>query len=135
MASLMDLMRQDSRLSVFASAIELSDLTSVLATQSHLTVLAPTNLAFSMLSNNKMADWFGDIALLRQVIGHHLVAGRLHMQQLIRMRSVYTLSGKVAEIVRDSTSVTVAGAQIEVCDRIASNGILHVVARVLEPNA
>lgn len=133
MLSIMQLLRQDERASAFCTALDLSSLAAVVDSEPDITVFAPSNVAFSRLENAKLQKWFGSPGVLREALGNHLVLGRFEARDLIRTRMVSTFGGGVVYIQAFPDRVKVGEASIEDCDIAASNGILHLVDRVLEP--
>jgi transforming growth factor-beta-induced protein len=129
--SILQLVRQDRRLSTFSTALDLSDLASYMDSQPHVTVFAPTNLAFSRLPDGKLRAWLSQPQMLREVLLHHLVHQRLNLRDLISSRTVSTAGNALLRIEASATHVKVAEATIENCDISASNGVLHVVGAVL----
>jgi len=131
-SSMMQLLRRDERLRTFSTALELSSLSLLVDEERPVTVLAPTNLAFSRLGDEKLLQWFQNPQLLSEVLRHHLVSGRLEARDLIRMRIVRTFGGGLVRIKAFTDHVKVGEASMENCDIKADNGVLHLLDRVLQ---
>lgn len=97
------------------------------------TVFAPTNAAFAKVPKATLATLGKDRAALRRVLLYHVVAGRVPAAKIVSLRSAKTLAGPALPIAARGTTVRVAGAKVAAADLRASNGVVHVVDRVLLP--
>lgn len=98
-----------------------------------LTVFAPTDAAFAKLPHATVAALEHNRSKLRAVLLYHVLRGRLTAARLVKLHSVMTLNGKsLAVRVRNGT-VTVGGVRVIKTNIGASNGIVHVIDRVLVP--
>jgi uncharacterized surface protein with fasciclin (FAS1) repeats len=129
----MQLVLQDKRLSAFATALDLCNLAGLLDGETDTTAFAPTNVAFARLDDLRLQEWFRDPQVLRQVLLHHLVCGRLEVRDLIRIGTLETLGGGKLRIQASTDGVSLGAARIENCDITARNGVLHLISNVLEP--
>lgn len=97
------------------------------------TVFAPTNAAFAKVPKATLAALGKDRAALRRVLLYHVVAGRVPAAKVVSLRSAKTLAGPALPIAARGTTVRVGGARVTAADLRASNGVVHVVDRVLLP--
>jgi uncharacterized surface protein with fasciclin (FAS1) repeats len=102
------------------------------------TVFAPTNAAFAKLPKSTLEKVGSDPALLKSVLLYHVVKGK------VPAATVVTLNGKqVKTVAGPSVKVSVRGGkvflngstQVTKTNVMASNGVIHVINRVLIPRA
>jgi uncharacterized surface protein with fasciclin (FAS1) repeats/outer membrane protein OmpA-like peptidoglycan-associated protein len=123
----------DPRLTTFAAALRQAGLADVLADPaSALTVLAPTNDAFAAVPPAQLQALLANEAALKTVLQHHVIAGRLSTATA-KAGDVPTLAGGPVAVARTGTTVTFGGASLTAADLTASNGVVHVIDRVLVP--
>jgi uncharacterized surface protein with fasciclin (FAS1) repeats len=99
------------------------------------TVFAPTDAAFKKVPKATLNALLRDKAKLRAVLLYHVVAGEVSAAEVVRLRSTKTVSGKNLRIRVSGSSVFVNSAKVTKADVAASNGVIHVVNRVLIPPA
>jgi len=111
-------------------ALQATGLASTFAQPGNYTVFAPTDDAFAAL---------GDTALtqdqLKAILLYHVVNDRLTRDQLATDDLVPTMSGgRPLFINRDGAQIVdISGAKVLMYDIQASNGIIHVIDRVMIP--
>lgn len=88
------------------------------------TVFAPTDAAFAELPDGALENLLADKEKLTKVLTYHVVSGKFMASDLIGKKSINTVEGSVIT----STSLEVSQADI-----IASNGVIHVIDKVLIP--
>ena len=75
-----------------------------------------------------------DRAALRRVLLYHVVKGKVPAAQVVKLRSAKTLAGPAVSIRVRSGSVYLNGStKVVKTDVAATNGLIHVVNRVLPP--
>jgi uncharacterized surface protein with fasciclin (FAS1) repeats len=97
------------------------------------TVFAPTDAAFAKVPKSTVNALLADKAKLRAVLLYHVVAGKVTSAQVTELDSAKTASGKSVRIRTTGGSVFVNNAKVTKADVPASNGVIHVVNRVLLP--
>jgi uncharacterized surface protein with fasciclin (FAS1) repeats len=97
------------------------------------TVFAPTDAAFAKVPKSTVNALLADKAKLRAVLLYHVVAGKVTAAQVTELDSAKTASGKSVRIRTTGGSVFVNNAKVTKADVPASNGVIHVVNRVLLP--
>jgi uncharacterized surface protein with fasciclin (FAS1) repeats len=97
------------------------------------TVFAPTDAAFAKVPKSTVNALLADKAKLRAVLLYHVVAGKVTAAQVTELDSAKTASGKSVRIRTTGGSVFVNNAKVTKADVMASNGVIHVVNRVLIP--
>jgi uncharacterized surface protein with fasciclin (FAS1) repeats len=96
------------------------------------TLFAPSDEAFKAVPAATMAQLAGDKALLRQVLTYHVLPGKL-MAADLSIASVKSVQGANLALGKAGTFVTVEDAVVTQADLTASNGVVHVIDRVLMP--
>jgi uncharacterized surface protein with fasciclin (FAS1) repeats len=99
------------------------------------TVFAPTDAAFKKVPKSTLKSLARHPAKLRAVLLYHVVAGRVPSSQVVMLKSAKTLNGKSVRIHTAGGKVFVNNAKVIKADINASNGVIHVVNRVLIPPA
>lgn len=97
------------------------------------TVFAPTDAAFKRVPKATLNALLRDRTKLRAVLLYHVVAGKVRASDVVKLRSAKTLSGKSVRIRLAGSNVFVNGSKVTKVDVAASNGVIHVVNRVLIP--
>jgi uncharacterized surface protein with fasciclin (FAS1) repeats len=97
------------------------------------TVLAPTDAAFAKVPKATLARLGRNKAALRSVLLLHVAKGSLPAAKVTKRRSVKTLNGRRLAIRVRAGKVFVGRARVVTPDVSASNGVIHVINRVLLP--
>jgi uncharacterized surface protein with fasciclin (FAS1) repeats len=124
--------------SVLVEAVVAADLVDALSAQGPLTVFAPTNAAFANLLAElgvTKEQLLANRALLTQVLTYHVVTGRLLKADVPVGQPVTTLQGQTFTV-DSSLAITdqrSRRASIVATDVLASNGVIHVVDKVILP--
>jgi transforming growth factor-beta-induced protein len=108
----------------------------------NLTVFAPTDAAFGgLLSrlNTTAADLLGNQALLNDVLKYHVLPGRFDAATLVGNaqagRVLHTLQGeRLLFNLTQQGALRINASNVLAADIAASNGIIHVIDRVLLPS-
>jgi uncharacterized surface protein with fasciclin (FAS1) repeats len=99
------------------------------------TVFAPTDAAFKKVPQKTLNLLLRSKAKLKAVLLYHVVSGKVAAADVVKLSSAKTLSGKSVRIRVSGTKVFVNGAKVTMPDVMASNGVIHVINRVLIPPA
>jgi uncharacterized surface protein with fasciclin (FAS1) repeats len=74
-------------------------------------------------------------AKLKAVLLYHVVAGQVTADEVVTLRSAKTLNGQSVRIRAAGMNVFVGDAKVTTPDVMATNGVIHVINRVLIPPA
>jgi uncharacterized surface protein with fasciclin (FAS1) repeats len=99
------------------------------------TVFAPTDAAFRKVPKSTLNALAQNKAKLRKVLLYHVVAGRVTSSDVVQLSSAKTLNGKSVRIRTMDGSVYINTAKVVKPDVMASNGVIHVINKVLIPPA
>jgi uncharacterized surface protein with fasciclin (FAS1) repeats len=116
-----------------ASLLERAGLVDALRQPGPYTVFAPTDAAFAKLPKGKLRSLKRHPKRLKAVLLYHVAAGRLEASDVVGRRSIEMLNGKRVRIRVKDSNVFVNRARVTTPDVGASNGVIHVVNRVLIP--
>jgi uncharacterized surface protein with fasciclin (FAS1) repeats len=97
------------------------------------TVFAPTDAAFAKVPKKTLNALAADKAKLRAVLLYHVAKGKLTAAKVVKRTSIKTLNGQRVRVRVRSGKVFVANARVTMPDVAASNGVIHVINRVLIP--
>jgi uncharacterized surface protein with fasciclin (FAS1) repeats len=112
------------------AAVKAAGLTGTLSGKGPFTVLAPTDEAFAALPAGALEGLLKDKAQLKAVLLNHVVAGRAPSGEVVKLASVKTLGGAEWSV-NASDGVKIGDATVIKADVNASNGVIHVIDRVL----
>jgi uncharacterized surface protein with fasciclin (FAS1) repeats len=110
-------------------------LVSALKQPGPYTVFAPTDAAFKKVPKKTLKALLANKAKLKAVLLYHVVAGKVTAADVVKLRSAKTLTGKKVRIRVSGSNVFVNTAKVVKADVMATNGVIHVVNRVLIPPA
>jgi OOP family OmpA-OmpF porin len=130
-----DIVATSPGLSLLSVLIDQSGFDAALGTTSNgdVTLFAPTDAAFDALEPDVMANLRADPDLLKRVIAHHVVAGRLTSTALSD-GTLVTADGGTLDVVVEPDQIVVGGGIIMGADIAAANGVVHTIDRVLVPD-
>ena len=118
-----------------AKLLERARLVDTLKSEGPFTVFAPTDAAFAKVPKNKLNALLRNRRKLRRVLLYHVAAGQLEAADVVQRWSIRTLNGRKVRVrVRDS-NVFLNRARVVTPDVMATNGVIHVIDRVLIPPA
>jgi uncharacterized surface protein with fasciclin (FAS1) repeats len=97
------------------------------------TVLAPTDAAFKRVPKATLRAVQRNPKLLRRVLLYHVVKGSVPSSTVVTLKSAKTLAGPSIKIRVAGSRVFVNNARVVTTDVGATNGVIHVINRVLIP--
>lgn len=102
-----------------------------------LTVLAPTDEAFQALGADTIATLLKPESKdkLAEILKYHVIPGRVFSAQAVEAASAKTVQGGSVDFISKYGKVQVNGANVVTADIDASNGVIHVIDRVLLPKS
>ncbi len=117
------------------AAAKAAGLAGALSGDGPLTVFAPTDEAFQALPAGTVETLLKpeNKDQLARILQYHVLSGRVGSDQLADGISVDTLAGEAAVISATEGGFAIEGARITATDINASNGVVHVIDRVILP--
>ena len=127
----------NSSFSTLVSAVKAADLATTLSGPGPFTVFAPTNEAFDALPTGAVDGLMKPAGKekLASVLKFHVVSGKLMAADLQDGQKLKTVAGEELTVKKMGDKVTVNGAEVSQADLAASNGVIHVIDKVLMPGA
>jgi uncharacterized surface protein with fasciclin (FAS1) repeats len=116
-----------------ATALTEAGLVDALEGKGPFTVFAPTDEAFKNLPDGALDNLLKDKEALKNVLLYHVVSGDISSAQIVDLNEVKTLNGSEIKIKTSDGKVMVNNADVIGADVDASNGIIHVIDKVLLP--
>ena len=123
---------------VLVEAVKAADLVDTLNGPGPFTVFAPTDQAFAdaltTLGITK-EQLLADPAKLKTILRYHVVSGSVMAADVMKMdgQDVPTVAGPTVKIKIDGSTVMINDATVTTADIAASNGVIHVIDKVLLP--
>jgi uncharacterized surface protein with fasciclin (FAS1) repeats len=114
------------------TAIHRAGMSDVLEHEGPYTVFAPSDEAFGKLPVGAVESLLATPDTLAEVVNYHLVPGRMTSADIAGRSSAETLQGEDLAISNNGV-VRIDGARVVSGDLEASNGVIHVIDRVLLP--
>jgi uncharacterized surface protein with fasciclin (FAS1) repeats len=96
------------------------------------TVFAPSDEAFKAVPAKTMAELSANRELLRSVLTFHVVPGQLTAAEA-KTANVKTVQGANLAVAKAGTFLTVEDAVVTQADVMATNGVVHIIDKVLMP--
>lgn len=96
------------------------------------TVFAPSDEAFKAVPAKTMQELAANKDLLKSVLSYHVLPGKVTAAD-VKTANVKTVQGATLAVASAGAFVTVEDAVVQQADVAASNGVVHVIDRVLMP--
>lgn len=115
------------------TAVQKAGLVETLKGAGPFTVFAPTDDAFAALPAGALKGLIANPDQLAAVLTYHVVPGRVLASDVVKLDSAKTVNGQTVSIKVESGKVFVDGAQVVTTDIACSNGVIHVIDKVILP--
>jgi len=116
-----------------AKLLTRAGLVSALEQPGPFTVFAPTDAAFKKVPKTTLDALLRNKAKLKAALLYHVVSGKVTAADVVHLTAAKTLNGKAVRIRVAGSNVFVNKAKVTTPDVMASNGVIHVINRVLIP--
>ena len=116
-----------------AALLKKAGLVKTLKAKGPYTVFAPTDAAFAKIPKATLDKLGQNKAKLRSVLLYHVADRKLTAANIVKRRTVKTLNGQRLRIRVRGETVRVGGARVTTADISATNGIIHIINKVLIP--
>lgn len=138
--NIVELAQNTADLSTLVAAVQRAGLVDALSADGPLTVFAPTNQAFSTLLASLGYSKLEDVPVdaLKNILLNHVVNGKVESGDLSTgyVKSLLTFGATTSNIslyVDISNGVQVNGSKVTTADVEASNGVVHIIDKVIVP--
>ena len=134
-ADIVDTAVNAGQFKTLAAALQAAGLVDTLKSEGPFTVFAPTDAAFAALPAGTLDSLLKpeNRQKLIAILTYHVVPGRVTAAQVAGMESAKTVQGGALAIHTSGGAVTVNDAHVVGTDVLASNGVIHVIDKVLIP--
>ena len=118
-----------------AAALKAADLVATLKGPGPFTVFAPTDEAFAKLPAGTVENLLKpeNKAKLTAILTYHVVPGAVRAEQVTKLDQAKTVNGATVKVTTKGGKVTINDATVVKADTAASNGIIHVIDKVILP--
>ena len=130
--SILDTAAAAGNFTTLIAAVEAAGLTETLSGEGPFTVFAPTDEAFAALPAGTVEALLADPAALAAILTYHVVAGKVMSTDLTNGMMAATVNGAEVTITTEG-GVMVNDATVTTADIEASNGVIHVIDKVIMP--
>ena len=130
--NVVQVINSDPELSTLSKLIAEAGLSDTLSGTGPFTVFAPTNDAFKAVPAKTMAELAANKEQLKRMLTYHVVPAKSAAAD-VKPGNMKTVNGANVAVARSATFVTVEEALVTGADKTATNGVVHVIDRVLLP--
>ena len=117
-----------------AAAVKAAGLVETLQGKGPFTVFAPTDAAFKAIQSDVDELLKPESkGKLSKILTYHVVSGKTMAADLKDGQELTTVQGSKLKVTVKDGKVTVGGANVTSADVAASNGVVHVIDKVLLP--
>merc|ERR1719483_1465004 len=127
-----DILGTDLQFKTFMSALETNDLGEVLAKEGHFTVFASTDEAFEKLDELTREKVLGNRGCAKDIIESHIISSVICSGIVENKVKISNMLGKDMLMTRDEDgNILVEGIKLMMKDKMATNGVIHVIEDVI----
>ena len=134
-----DIAEQSDTFTTLVAALKASELDKVLDDpKARFTVFAPTDAAFALLGEDKIASLLADKDTLSDILLYHVISGsELKAADAIAAAgtTLVTANGDKLALRLNGGTLSVNLSVVSATDIVADNGVIHVIDAVLNPPA
>jgi uncharacterized surface protein with fasciclin (FAS1) repeats len=118
-----------------AAALTAADLIETLKGPGPFTVFAPTDEAFAKLPAGTVENLLKpeNKAKLTAILTYHVVPGAVKAAQVTKLSEAKTVNGAMVKVSTKDGKVMINDATVVKADIPASNGVIHVIDKVILP--
>jgi uncharacterized surface protein with fasciclin (FAS1) repeats len=142
MSNILDTAKSIGDFKMLMRVVEAAGLADTLKSQGPFTVFAPTDESFRNLPTGQLDEWLKDPSKLRSIVTYHVIDRKITENEFHRLTAdrrtpgVPTMQGS-SVVLKTEGSVSkhmfVNDAKVIKSDIETSNGVIHIIDRVLEP--
>lgn len=132
---IVDLAVETESLSTLVAAVKAGGLVETLKGDGPFTVFAPTNDAFAALPEGTVEELLKpeNKDKLVAILTYHVVPGKVMSTDLSDGQEAATVQGEKVSVSISDAGVMISGAKVAAADIKASNGVVHVIDKVILP--
>ena len=118
-----------------AAALGAAGLVETLKGDGPFTVFAPTDAAFAALPAGTVEELLKpeNKAKLASILTYHVVSGKVTSSDVVKLSQADSVGGPTLKITTEGGKVMINDATVTTADIETSNGVIHVIDKVLIP--
>ncbi|WP_458526514.1 fasciclin domain-containing protein [Onishia taeanensis] len=134
-ADIVDTAVEAGQFETLVAAVKAAELVETLKGEGPFTVFAPTDEAFAALPEGTVDTLLmpENQDQLQAVLTYHVVPGKIMAEDAMAASSATTVQGQDLTITTMDGTVMINDATVTAADVMASNGVIHVIDKVLIP--
>lgn len=120
-----------------AAALQAAGLVDALKSPGPFTVFAPTDDAFAKLPAGTVETLLKpeNKAQLVAVLTYHVVPGKVLAADVVKLKAAATVNGQRVDVKVEGNAVSIDDARVVKTDIACSNGVIHVIDKVILPTS
>ncbi len=118
------------------AAVKAAGLVNTLKGRGPFTVFAPTDEAFEKLPEGTLQALLlpQNKSKLTSILTYHVTPGRVLAKQALGLQNAPTVNGQRLDVEFKNNTLTIDGAKVVITDIQCSNGVIHVIDKVMLPS-
>ena len=125
-------LKASGQFTTLLKGLDATNLSGVLASNPNLTLFAPTDAAFAALPAGELDKLVADKPALQKLLTHHVINAKVESAKIKGAKGpVTTVAGGKVQLDGSGEALQADNATIVQADVNATNGIVHVVDKVL----
>ncbi len=134
-ADIVDTAVSAGQFKTLVAAVTEADLVETLKSKGPFTVFAPTDEAFAALPDGTVATLLKpeNKEKLVKILTYHVVPGKVMAKDAMKLKEAKTVEGSTIDIEVKDGSVMIDEAKVVKADIVTSNGVIHVIDKVIMP--
>lgn len=130
-------LQEQERFSTLVKALKVAGITDILRDSGDVTIFAPNNTAFEQMPEGQLEKLLQpeNKERLIKVLSYHITEGRVDAEQAAADKYADSLEGTNLQLLVKGSRLTVEKTLIVEENIRASNGIVHVIEKVLMPKS
>jgi uncharacterized surface protein with fasciclin (FAS1) repeats len=133
--TIVDIASHNSHLKMFVSALKSAGKSQMLSQKGPYTVFAPNNKAFKAIPKATRKKLMStQTQKLGNILAYHVVKGSYKASDLKDGQMLTTVNGKKLKVTKKNGMVMINGAKVVSPNLKASNGMVHIINKVLMPS-
>jgi uncharacterized surface protein with fasciclin (FAS1) repeats len=135
-SDIVDVAVSNGSFTTLVAAVKEAGLVETLKGDGPFTVFAPTDEAFAALPEGTVESLLKpeNRDKLTAILTYHVVPGKVMASDVVKLSSAKTVEGSDVQIEVKDGAVYVDGAKVLKADVPASNGVIHVIDKVILPS-
>lgn len=130
---IVDVAASNGSFNTLVAAVKAAGLVDTLKGPGPFTVFAPNDAAFAKIPEPVLKQLLADKAALTKILTYHVVPGKV-MAADVKPGKVKTVEGEEITISVKNGAVMIDDATVIATDVPASNGVIHVIDTVIQPD-